>query len=80
MGLDDITYQSGKMEYRSRRACEPEFALEGYLEEAKRIIARAEGADRREPARTAATSVEFEREILRGSEGIKPEWVRVDFG
>ncbi len=61
MGLDDITYQSGKMEYRSRRACEPEFALEGYLEEAKRIIAEAGAEDGGEPVRTAATSAEFEQ-------------------
>ncbi len=60
MGLDDITYQSGKMEYRSRRACEPEFALEGYLEEAARIFAQAEEAARPEPARALATSAEFE--------------------
>ena len=60
MGLDDITYQSGKMEYRSRRACEPEFALEGYLEEAREILARAEGSDHPESARTPATSAEFE--------------------
>ncbi len=60
MGLDDITYQSGKMEYRSRRACEPEFALEGYLDEAKRILAEAGRTDRPEPARALATSAEFE--------------------
>ncbi len=61
MGLDDITYQCGKMEYRSRRACEPEFALEGYLEEAKRIIALAGAEAGDEPVRTAATSAEFEQ-------------------
>ncbi len=60
MGLDSITYQSGQMEYRSRRACEPEFALEGYLEEARRIFAHAAEADRSEADRTAATSAEFE--------------------
>ena len=60
MGLDDITYQSGKMEYRSRRACEPEFALKGYLEEARRILAEAEQAEHHEPIRPLATSAEFE--------------------
>ncbi len=60
MGLDDITYQSGKMEYRSRRACEPEFALESYLEVAKRILAEAERAEQQEPVRPVTTSAEFE--------------------
>ncbi len=60
MGLDDITYQSGKMEYRSRRACEPEFALEGYLEEAKRIVAGAADADQLGSVRPVSTSTEFE--------------------
>ena len=60
MGLDDITYQSGKMEYRSRRACEPEFALESYLEDARRILAEAQDAAPTRPARAPATSAEFE--------------------
>ncbi len=60
MGLDDITYQSGKMEYRSRRACEPEFALESYLEEASRIFSEAEGGEQREPAVPVLMSAEFE--------------------
>ena len=38
MRLADVSYRSGKMEYRSRHATEPEDALPGYLDEARRII------------------------------------------
>jgi hypothetical protein len=39
MRLADVSYRTGKMEYRSRHATQPEWALPGYLEEAQRIIA-----------------------------------------
>jgi selenocysteine lyase/cysteine desulfurase len=39
MRLAEISYRTGKMEYRSRHATEPEWALPGYLDEARRIIA-----------------------------------------
>ncbi len=39
--LADISYRSGKLEYRSRHSREPEWALTGYLEEARRIISAA---------------------------------------
>jgi selenocysteine lyase/cysteine desulfurase len=39
MRLGEVSYRTGKMEYRSRHATEPEWALPGYLEEAKKIIA-----------------------------------------
>jgi hypothetical protein len=39
MRLAEVSYRTGKMEYRSRHATEPEWALPGYLDEAKRIIA-----------------------------------------
>jgi hypothetical protein len=39
MSLRDVSYRSGKMEYRSRQVTEPEEALPGYLDEARRIIA-----------------------------------------
>jgi hypothetical protein len=42
MRLTDVTYAAGRMEYRSRHATEPESALPGYLDEARRIIAAAE--------------------------------------
>lgn len=39
--LTDVGYQAGKMEYRSRRWTEPEHALAGYLEQARRIVDEA---------------------------------------
>jgi selenocysteine lyase/cysteine desulfurase len=39
MSLRDISYASGKLEFRSRHATEPEGVLKGYLEEARRIFA-----------------------------------------
>lgn len=41
MKLGEISYRTGKMEYRSRQSTEPEWSLPGYIEEAKRIIAAA---------------------------------------
>lgn len=41
MRLSDLRYRSGKLEYRSRHATEPEWVLEGYLKEARDIVARA---------------------------------------
>ena len=38
MGLQDISYRSGRMEYRARHAMEPEAALPSYLEEARQIM------------------------------------------
>jgi selenocysteine lyase/cysteine desulfurase len=37
--LAEISYRAGKLEYRSRHATEPEWALPGYIEDALRIIA-----------------------------------------
>ncbi len=42
MGLDDVTYRSGRLEYRSRHASEPEWALPGYLEQARKVLDGAE--------------------------------------
>jgi selenocysteine lyase/cysteine desulfurase len=39
MRLHEVSYRTGKMAYRSRHATEPEWALPGYLDEARRIIA-----------------------------------------
>ncbi|MCK6551917.1 aminotransferase class V-fold PLP-dependent enzyme [Myxococcota bacterium] len=39
--LSDLSYRSGKLEYRSRHMTEPEFALHGYLAQAERIVADA---------------------------------------
>lgn len=56
MRLGDISYRTGKMEYRSRHSTEPEWALPGYLDEAKQIIAATEDEFRSlvvdDPART----------------------------
>jgi selenocysteine lyase/cysteine desulfurase len=40
--LLDLSYRSGKLEYRSLHATEPEWALDAYLKEAERIVADAE--------------------------------------
>ncbi len=57
MRLGEVSYRTGKMEYRSRHATEPEWALPGYLEEARRIIAAVPEEVRtlqlEDPARTA---------------------------
>jgi selenocysteine lyase/cysteine desulfurase len=37
--LTDVSYRCGRLEFRSRYATEPEAALPGYLDEARRIIA-----------------------------------------
>ncbi len=42
MRLSDLSYRSGKLEYRTQHSTEPEWALSGYLEEAARIVAEAE--------------------------------------
>ena len=41
MRLNYLSYRSGKLEFRSRHATEPEWAVHGYLEEAERIIEKA---------------------------------------
>jgi len=42
LGLDDLSFRSGQLEYRVRHLSEPESALPEYLEQARRIIADAE--------------------------------------
>jgi selenocysteine lyase/cysteine desulfurase len=44
MKLAHVSYRAGKMEYRSRRATEPEWALATYLEEARQVLDAAAGA------------------------------------
>ena len=43
MRLADVTYRTGRMEFRSRHATEPESALTAYLDEARRLMAAAGG-------------------------------------
>ena len=45
MSLHDVDYGSGRMEFRSRHATEPESALHGYLAEARALVARAAQAE-----------------------------------
>jgi len=42
LGLDDLSFRSGQLEYRGRHLSEPESALGEYLEHAQRIVAEAE--------------------------------------
>ena len=42
MRLADLSYRSGQLEYRAQHATEPEWALAGYLDEAKQIVEAAE--------------------------------------
>ncbi len=44
MRLTDVTWDTGRMEYRSLHRTEPVSALEGYLAQARQILARAESA------------------------------------
>ena len=55
MRLTDLTYRSGKLEYRSRHATEPEWVLSGYLDEARKIVdaAVSETAATEEPVLSA---------------------------
>jgi selenocysteine lyase/cysteine desulfurase len=41
-GLDDVSFDSGRLDYQSRQLTEPESALAGYLEDAHRIVAEVE--------------------------------------
>ena len=42
LGLDDLSFGSGRLEYRGRHLSEPESALREYLEHARRIVAEAD--------------------------------------
>jgi selenocysteine lyase/cysteine desulfurase len=55
MRLTDNTYRSGRLEYRSRHATEPESALQDYLEKARAVLdeARTCGNGVDEPTTTA---------------------------
>jgi hypothetical protein len=41
MSLHDLSYRGGKLQYRSRHATEPEWVLEDYLRQARRIVDEA---------------------------------------
>lgn len=61
MRLADVTYRTGRMEFRSRHATEPESALAGYLDDARRLVA-AVGAGVAAPSdcRDAERTADFE--------------------
>ena len=42
LGLDDLSFESGDLEYLSSQLTEPESALARYLDDARRIVAKAE--------------------------------------
>jgi selenocysteine lyase/cysteine desulfurase len=60
MSLADISYRTGKMEYRSRHSTEPEWALPSYLEEARKIIAATQDEFRTLEIKEAARTSDFE--------------------
>ena len=51
MSLRDLTYRSGKLEFRARMLTEPEWALEGHLDAARRILAGAAARHQSAPPR-----------------------------
>jgi len=84
MGLTDITYRSGRMEYRSRHATEPEAALQSFLEESRDIML---AGDERTNRVIEPVSLNADYESLRWfplpsevSERLKAEIVGTDVG
>ncbi len=47
--LSDLSYRGGRLEYRARRATEPEWVLSSYLDEAERVVERVLEDCRRRP-------------------------------
>lgn len=62
--LHDITYRSGKLEYRCHRETEPEYVLAGYLEDAHRQVALIEEEQATAPL-TPGEALTKEFELLR---------------
>lgn len=59
--LHDVSYRAGRIEYRSRHATEPEWALPGYLDEAhKTLERRMEALGVPEPESKSTMSPDFE--------------------
>jgi selenocysteine lyase/cysteine desulfurase len=59
--LHDVSFASGTLEFEGPRATEPETALRGYLEQARRIIRDVEAAPPRGPLRDPEVTTEFEQ-------------------
>jgi hypothetical protein len=60
LSLHDVSFASGTLEFHGTRATEPESALAGYLEEARRIIREVEATPPGEPLLDPEVSGEFE--------------------
>jgi len=60
MSLRDIRYVHGKMQYRARHMTEPEWALEEYIEAARRVFEAAPGRLARRHLERPALSEDFE--------------------
>jgi len=58
--LSDLSYRAGKLEYRSRHATEPEWALETYLDEARQILEGIDGDSMKTEITDPAMSDDFE--------------------
>ncbi len=59
--LADLTYRSGRLEYRSRHATEPEWTLPSYLEQAREVIAQSvEGFQTADPITDPELNADFE--------------------
>ncbi|MDB4959554.1 MAG: Cysteine desulfurase [Myxococcales bacterium] len=60
MRLAEVSYRTGKIEYRSRHATEPEWALPNYLEQARKIIANVTEECRTLAINDPARTIDFE--------------------
>ncbi|HEX5059685.1 MAG TPA: aminotransferase class V-fold PLP-dependent enzyme [Kofleriaceae bacterium] len=60
MSLAEVSYRTGKMEYRSRHSTEPEWALPNYIDEAKKIISATADEFRTLQIKEAERSEDFE--------------------
>jgi selenocysteine lyase/cysteine desulfurase len=60
MSLHDVAYQSGKMEYRTRTATEPEWVLSDYIGEAEERAKALGASDCYEAAKDPTLSEDFE--------------------
>ena len=65
MSLSDLSYRSGKLEFRARMLTEPEWALAGYLDAARRIFAAAGDRHRAAPRRSTPPAPSDDFEALR---------------
>jgi selenocysteine lyase/cysteine desulfurase len=58
--LSHLKYNGGKLEYRSRHATEPEWVLDQYLEEARRVLDKAEESAKQMEVHDPSVSEDFE--------------------